>query len=260
MFPVMAALLLLAACDRGTEEARRVETPAPPPSVPVVTEPPVTPAPSPVCANEATIAGDPARQVGGSTSGDVDGDGAADSIHLASDPAGAVGCSAFVVVDVGSSTLAAPTWELGAQGGLPQPRVNSLAQVDDKPGLEVVVDEAAGASTQFVGLYTFDGGDLKRVTISGGTKSEIASGTTDLFPYGGSVGHLDAVDCSEQGGVVISSATPSSTATVYDVTRRFYSLSGTKLKLDDEKSASVPIDQLNRFPEFAAGPFGSCGR
>jgi hypothetical protein len=217
---------------------------------------------APGCPNQTAVANDPARQVGSTVTTDVDGDGATDEVHLASDGAGGEGCSAFVVVELASSTVvAAPVWEVGSQGGLPAPRIHGFVDIDGAGGQEILVDEAAGASTQFVGAFIYIEEGLERVTVSGGLSESSAAGTESLFPYGGSVGHVEAVDCAEEGTVVVSTATPGPTQNgqaLYEIERRFYAFDGAVLETEDVETAEIPIARLNRFPEYASSPFGSC--
>lgn len=265
-FPLAVTLLVLVACSGGAENEEL------PPGV-VEGSAPVAPpvatsaAPSPTtttaagCSNETAVASDPGLRVGTAREADVDGDGDLDTVALASDPAGPAGCSWFVVADIGDSVVAEPVWEVGPESGLPQPQLRGLLDIDGQPGSEILVDEAAGASTQFVGAFVFVEGDLERVTAEGG----IAEGTgsfDDLFPFGGSVGHIEAVDCvGEQ--VVVSTATPSSDQDemaegIYEVERRFYEFDGATLERIDTERVDAPVDQLDRFPEFGTSPFVSC--
>lgn len=266
-FPVLVAAAVLAACSADPDPASDLPpgvTEGSPNVLPATVTPSATPtAGSGGCANEDAVASDPVRQIGPSTEADIDGDDVADRVSLAADPSGPEGCRTFLVIKLGSaSTVAAPVWEIGSQGGLPQPRVHGFIDIDGRPGAEVVVDEAAGASTQFVGAFVLAGEELRRITIAGDPEPETAPGGSDLFPYGGSVGHLSAVDCTEDG-VVISAATPGTEpgdagTGNYDIERRFYTLDGSVLKKGDVEVHHVPIDQLERFREYAAGPFGSC--
>jgi len=230
--------------------------------------PGVSPATSPTsasagaCANEAAIAGDPARQIGTTSSADVDGDGLQDRIRLAMDPAGPPGCAAFVVAALANgSVVAAPVWEIGPQGGLSQPDVLGVADIDGDSGREILVNEAAGASTQFVGAFVFLDGDLARVTVTGGFASEVP-GAADLFAYGGSVGHIEAVDCTAEG-IVVSSAVPSDETAAggeitYEVERRFFRFDGSVAERADVSVHTVTADELDRFREFGSAPFGTC--
>ena len=268
-FPLLAVSLLVVACsgDRGGDElppgvaegSPSIGVAAPTASAAPTTQPVAT-----VCANEEAVAGDPARQIGASTSTDVDGDGAPDEVKLASDPQGTTGCIAFVAVETATGDLAAaPVWELGTEGGLPQPRVHGFVDIDGRAGDEILVDEAAGASTQFVGAFVYLDGSLRRVTVEGGLDGAPGSQAGDLFPYGGSVGHIEAVDCIGEGSIVISSATPSSDLgdaeqRLYEIERRVYAFNGAILEREDMQTHRVPIDELDRFPEYSSSPFGSC--
>jgi hypothetical protein len=72
------------------------------------------------------------------------------------------------------------------------------------------------------------------------------------------VGHVEAVDCTTDGRVVLSSAIPKEDR--YQVSRRFFRPSGSTLNLEPAatRRAVVTLNQLEDFPEFAASPFGTC--
>lgn len=264
-FPAVAVAALLISCSPEPDATSDL----PPgvvegsPSVAVGTN---APSPSviataPECPNESAIAADPARQIGPSSRADVDGDGIEDAVRLSADPSGPDGCATFLVVELANvSVVSAPAWEIGSEGGLPQPRIHGFVDIDGNPGKEILIDEAAGASTQFVGAFVYVDGDLERVTVRGGIGSDV--GSSDLFPYGGSVGHVEAVDCTDEG-IVVSSAAPGldqadAARGIYEVERRFYSFDGSVLEKRRTETEDVPIDELNRFPEYSAAPFGSC--
>ena len=195
---------------------------------------------------------------------DVDGDGASDDVHVAMDDAGGEGCAAFLVVErADGETVAAPVWEIGAQGGLPAPRINGFVDIDGRPGVEVLVDEAAGASTQFIGAFVYLDDDFQRITVEGGVEGTVGvPGASDLFPYGGSVGHFEMVDCAGER-VVVASATPSdepgaAEGGIYEYRRRFYSFDGATLEKEDTEVHEVPVTGFGRFEEFGGSPFGNC--
>lgn len=265
-FPLLLVAAVAMSCSSGDPEEKGL-----PPGV-VEGAPTVivtTPGPSPTssvttsdCPNESAIADDRARQVGPTSTADVDGDGVQDEVGLATDPAGPEGCATFVVVRIGGVTVtSAPVWEVGAEGGLPQPRIHGFTNIDGRPGAEVLIDEAAGASTQFVGAFVYIDEDLERITAKGGLAPE-GGPFDDLFPYGGSVGHIEAVDCTADG-IVVSTAVPSGGSAgggsvVYEVERRLFTYDGAVLEEQETESEEVPIEDLDRFPEYSASPFGSC--
>ncbi|HET7483674.1 MAG TPA: hypothetical protein VFK89_12535, partial [Actinomycetota bacterium] len=199
-------------------------------------------------------------QRGPSLRADVDGDALADEIYVALDPASGPPCAAFVVVVTASGPISEPVWEMGSQAGLPEPRLHGTVDINGDGVPEILVDEAVGASTQFVGALIATDGDLRRVEPGGN-----GDGATDgLFAYGGSVGHLEGVGCASEDRVVMSVATPGTSQQdvadgVYDVHRRFYELDGSTLKLDTTEEKHLPADRLDtELPEFATGPFGNC--
>jgi hypothetical protein len=207
-----------------------------------------------VCPNQGRVTSDPSARIGGSLEGDLDGDGGAEEVSLAFDEGGAHGCQAFVVVDGPELAKAIALDGFDPALGLPQPRLHGLAEVDTVPGSEVIVDLVAGAATQFVGLFTMSGGKLARVVVEG---DEFPA--DDLFPYGGSVGHVEASDCTQDPGtVVVSIATPRGED--YRVTRRFFTVEGAspRMVLASTERKRVAFEELGRFPEYVSSPFGAC--
>lgn len=239
--PLLAVCLLLAACSGDEPEPRARKAP------------PMTAAPAPdyACPNQEAVIEDVSLRTGITQSGDVDADGDADTVSVHYDAEGAPGCQGFVVVETAAGGIlsgALETWR--SEFGLPMPTLNRLADVDGEPGEDVVVNMGAGASTQFVGVVVEDGGVLRQVTTD--VPGQAADG---MFAFGGSVGHIEAVDCAPEG-IRVSFATPD--GDVYRVERRLFHLSGTELVQDAKDVERVPIEELDRFPEYAASPFGSC--
>ena len=230
--------------------------PAPAPS-------PMSRAPTLACSNQDAVARNDDLRSGGVLTGDVTGDGSEDRVSIRLDPQGASRCEAFLVVESGDSVTAGPIAGVGSEGGLGDPSLNSLAEINGEGGLEIVVNEAAGASTQFVGVFTFEGDGLARVMSEGGEAELWTGASQGLFPFGGSVGHIEAVDCT-RGGVVVTGGTPAEGRAameqgIYVVVRRVLEIEGATLGTADVVRAKVPIDELaERFPEFETSPFGSC--
>jgi hypothetical protein len=149
---------------------------------------------------------------------------------------------------------------MGAQGGLPEPRIHELVDIDGDGASEVVVDEAAGASTQFVGAFAISDGALERLRPTGNEGGTLEA--EGLFAYGGSVGHIDGVGCAS-GEIVVSGAVPGDAPgdlahQIYRVDRRFYEIDGSTLKLDRTEKLRLPANRLEGLPEFSLGPFGNC--
>jgi hypothetical protein len=220
--------------------------------------------PTLACPNEAAVASDAGLRIGGTLSGDVSADGTDDDVSLHLDESAPIGCQAFVVVETEAGVRAAPVWLLGADGGLPAPSLSLLVRIGGGSGAEVLVNEASGASTQFVGAFTMTGGSLQRLQLGEATGAgPPGAGMEGLFAFGGSVGHLEAVDCTSDG-IVVSVAVPAEGRSAfargtYEVTRRLFELSDATLVLASRERARLPIDDLNaEFPEFARSPFLSC--
>jgi hypothetical protein len=249
------ALALVPACVSSSPSAGPPATVSPPggEATPSPTDGPTSGTAS-GCPNERGVTSDPSARIGGSLNGDVDGDGSPDDVSLAFDNTGALGCQAFLMVESSGESEVLSIESFDRAFGLPQPRLNTVAEVDTAPGSEVAVDLVAGASTQFVGLFTMTGGELARVEVEG---DEFP--TDDLFPYGGSVGHVEASDCAgAPGTIVISTATPRGDD--YQVTRRFFRFKGSTPRVEPSSTERdrVAFEDLGRFPEYRSSPFGGC--
>lgn len=202
---------------------------------------------------EAVVAG-ASKRAPGRLRGDVDGDGRSETVWLAIDDRAEAECQVFLAVGSGSGVRSTPVVQPELNLALSPPSLIGLAPVDLEPGLEVVVDLVAGASTRFAGLFGIGGGDLRRIEFDG--PGAVAR---DLFAYGGSVTHLDGVDCAElRGTLVVTSATPR--ADRYAVVRRYYRITdgGAALLPRRTEHHVVEPKALNRYPELASPPFAGC--
>ncbi len=219
------------------------------------------------CPKAPQVIADEDLRVTAQLNADVDGDGVEDRSHIHVDQTAALGCQAFLIVETSSDGLhAVPTWEIGDQGGLTEPSFNVAVQINEEPGSELVVNEIAGASTQFVGVYSFTDGELVRVGATGIEAALWPAQSDSLFPFGGSVGHLEAVDClrGEPGTVVVTTGSPARERAeqdqgIYVITRRVLGLQEAELELRDVVRARVGVNDLfQEFPEYTSSPFGSC--
>ncbi|MEA2452096.1 MAG: hypothetical protein QOG04_806 [Actinomycetota bacterium] len=214
------------------------------------------------CSNElsATENTSPAGQ---EASGDVDGDGSDDKVTIALDPAGDRGCKSFLVVtardgDAIYSTAVDPS---GVPRSLPAPSLSSLVELNGDPGLEAIVNVEAGASTQFVAAFTLTDRGLEQIAVEGKGPGPFAETGQDLFAFGGSVGHIEGVDCGDNGLVHLVAAIPvGDSAETYRVDHRFFRPDGTKLVLDSSLNATerLSASDLATVPGFSTSPFGSC--
>lgn len=216
------------------------------------------------CPGQADVVGNDEARLGGGVTGDIDGDGREDEIYMTENEAADRGCSTFLTVRLvrgdNAEIVSEPIWKSGAQGGLEQPRINSLVQIDGREGLEILVDEMSGASTQFVGAFTFVDGTLERIEAPEATEDIWSGAAEGVFPYGGSVGHIEGADCHADGGIVVSAALPAGpAANTYVVVRRYFDIEGAELTLrDTERPIATAKEVFEDFPEFRASPFGSC--
>lgn len=194
-------------------------------------------------------------KLGGDVAADITGDGTEDLAGLVRDESGEIGCRDFLVAETEGGALVTSLNDPGGDYGLADPRIHALAEIDAEPGAEIVVDLDQGASTQFVGIFTVHDGDLQRVRVPA------EGGLSDLFPYGGSVGHIETSDCGEdEGTVIVSFATP--VGDRYQVKRSVYRFEGVELVLDRSASEriSVAAEEVQDLPEYRSAPFGSCAR
>ena len=251
MVPVRTTLLVLivistiaAACDSGSSGASR----AAPNSSPSARRSPDSPAPD--CPNQDEVVSTPEALRPGRMTGDVDGDGADDTLLLAVDPDSPQGCRAFIVVETATGPLVEEISDPDISFDLGLPTIDGVVPVDGRPGDEIVVRILTGASTLFVGLFTVLDGELERVEVTG---EEAQYG--NLFPSGGSVGHMEGSDCAELG-IVVSLALPKGAR--YEVTRTHYTFSGTRLEPAATESAVVAAGRLDKYPEFGGPPFSFC--
>ena len=192
------------------------------------------------------------RPQGRSVSGDVEGDGRRERVYVVVDRTEEPGCRGLLVVR-GRSSLAAVGIDEGVTSfELGLPRLNSLVDIDSEEGLEIVVDVAQGASTAFVAVFSMTSG-----TLEGVRPPRLPNIPTGLFAHGGSVGHLDAVDC--RGDLVmVSSAMARGRG--YKVTRRFLEPRSAEWRLRGSltERRSVRAQSIARFDEFSGPPFASC--
>lgn len=161
-----------------------------------------TPETTDQCSNQAEAERSAVEQAE-AVPGDIDGDGGPESIFVVTDEGGSPGCIGFVVVDLEGELASVAVSYPDIDPGFGFPSLSSVASINDLEGEEIVVNVTAGASTQFVSVYTFDGTGLLEVAYENGFGDEAAG----VFGFGGSVGHVEAIDCLADR-VVASTATP----------------------------------------------------
>jgi hypothetical protein len=262
LFASMVFTLLLGACG-GDREPQAEETGTPIPVETPTEEVTPTRRPTPTEAScpdaDAAVTDDSARQPG-RLAGDLEEDGIRDVVSLSVDRAGEEGCQAFVVAESDGDVRSVPIAVPDIPFSLGFPRLISMPLIDDRPGAEIVVGVAAGASTQFAAIYTVDdGGQLVQVVREG-----VVDPRENLLAFGGSVGHQDAFDCAPEKGegvVVVSEATPTGEGARFEYTRRFFVPRAPALYAEDpslEEEGSVRFNRFETLHEFPNAPFGSC--
>jgi hypothetical protein len=238
----LSALLLLfclaAACDGSS-------SPGP--------ETPTSAAPSTSCSNEEELATDE-RAHKGELEGDVTGDGEADVVLIAIDEEAQIGCRAllFVISEDRTSAVSLDSEDTDMDLGLPA--LEGIKQVDGDGGSDVIVNLAAGASTLFASVFVFADSGLEQIQIEGSQPP-----VENLFAHGGGVSSLSAVDCGEDGAVVVSTAMAEGRR--YRVERHTYEFEDEVLVLDSSRDETRrrSLQSIPRsFPEFSGPPFSSC--
>ena len=214
------------------------------------------------CDNEASVL-DSFTPAPGATQGDLDDDGRSDRVQIVHEEAAPPGCGSFLIAITSEVTFSAPVDPAGEPRALEEPSILGVTDVDERPGDEVVMLLETGASTQFAGVFTLTTSGLERLTLEGRGPGPFATEESGaaLFPFGGSVGHVEAVDCAPAGGIVMSAATPAgASAESYRVERRYFRSDGTRLVLDRSATEREVVEglDLGNFPEFRGSPFLSC--
>jgi hypothetical protein len=194
---------------------------------------------------------------GPALSGDTDGDARPDRISV---ERRGKSCRFRIVVRRRQTELRAPLADVACgrdvEGGLP--RLEGLAAVDPRPGAEIVVDVWSGASTEFSALWTVRSSRLEQLRFPA-----CCSGS---FPYYGSVGHDERVDCvAGQPGVIVSSSARLLAVTGkrqrLAVVRRFYRISGSTVTRTRSERHRVVTRADPPYPEWREPqPFPSCSR
>lgn len=250
LLAVAAVSIMSGACDDSSPAPPAAPSRSTPPASPPLAEPPQD---AGRCENEQRVL-DEGEILGGRVRGDVDGDGSPDEVYVVADPEATGDCRNFLVVEFEGQRIATPTNDEGVEHALPAPRIHALVQIDGEGGEEVLVDLEQGASTQFLGMFTFLDGALRRVQVA-----EITD-FGNLFPYGGSVGHLEASNCSDRAGADVSVAVATANTTDYTIRTRLYEMRGARLvplPREDQPRIMVGSD-LDRIQGFATSPFGDC--
>jgi hypothetical protein len=131
----------------------------------------------------------------------------------------------------------------------PDPHVAVLAELDRRPGLEVVVQIAHGAYMEFADIWTYRGGALRRY-----------AGREPHLSYGASVGTgAHVVGCSRRAGVVLIS--DRSYPPQGRIVRRWYRAEDLRLKLIRTKTIAWNSEQAPPFPEFREPqPLATCAK
>lgn len=211
------------------------------------------------CANQESALADKSLRQPGRLAGELDDDGVRDDVHLVTDPSGDLGCQAFVVVESEGAVRAAAIEVPQFQFEMGFPRLIGLPLIDDRPGAEIVIGVAAGASTQFAAVFTSVEGRIVPVLRKGAANLE-----QSLLAFGGSVGHQEGFDCAPEvgaGAVVVSEARPVGNGAKFEYVRRFFFPQTPTVFAEDEslrEEGSVRFDRFDSLHEFPNAPFGSC--
>jgi hypothetical protein len=212
-----------------------------------------TEAPSTSCPNEEELSSDGRARRGG-LKGDVTGDGEVDDVFIAVDEGAEFGCRALLFVSSGDRTSAVSLDVEETTPGLGLPVLSAIKQVDGEGGADVIANMAAGASTQFAGVFVFADGNLEQIQIEGSQPP-----VENLFAHGGGVAQLSAVDCASDDGVLVSTAVAEGRR--YRVDRHTYEFDNGMIARNPTKDETRRVTLRSvpsSFPEFAGPPFSSC--
>lgn len=208
------------------------------------------------CPNEERVVAGAGRRRRGRLIADLDGRPGSERAWIALTPGERVDCSAWLVVDgaFGRKVVPLAATDDFASEALGLPALAGGARIDSRAGAEIVVDVAAGASTTFAAVFSFFEDTVVKVDVRGR-----GAPPDDLFPYGGSVAHVNAVDCAGPATVMTTQAQAS--ARRYSVTRRLFSADGPvwrALPQRTERGSATPRRLAAVWPEFGSFPFSSC--
>ena len=180
--------------------------------------------------------------VRGPLRGDFDADGVTDAVYTQARVGLDGDCEYFVVVTTADGTHSR---RVGGDPDALSPALAPflLADVNEVPGQEIMVEVDRGAYAQIVRLYTMAGGRLVPIRGFGGR---------DVWVEGSSTGNGSVFDCAggRAGSVIAGEYHYTRDARGYTVRRSLYSLSGrsaVRVRVDE---AEVPLSRLGRFPEL----------
>lgn len=186
---------------------------------------------------------------------DIDGDGSADRIYaLARRMPLRETCRYFLVAETDTSTYRAPirARELGLDDDYSLPSYfipHSAAQLDARPGLELLIGVHHGAAVEIGTIYTLSNGTLVRLDIS--------DEPIDTFVYAGSLCCGGALNC-DNDALVYSGYGRANNGRGYVVTRRFYVVSGSSLIRTGIEKRPARDGELDRFKEFGGLALSHC--
>jgi hypothetical protein len=154
--------------------------------------------------------------------GEVTGDARPDTVALVPVRPAPAECSLFLVV---KSTDHVRPLALREQreNAFVRPALSGLGPIDRRAGLEIVAKLHEGASTEFAAVFTVAGDRIRQIVLDQLGYSE--------FGFGGSVTHVDTVDCvrGAPGEVVQHGAgSEDPTGQRWVVERRIYRVVGTR--------------------------------
>lgn len=225
---------------------------------PIATAPEPTQSPASRCLSEDEATADASLRKPGSLQGDVDGDGLEDEVFVAVDPQAEESCRYFLIVESsgGAKVIPITTSAFGPADDVVA--VEAMVELNDQPGLEIVVDVWHGAATEFAAVFTM----VDRQPIRVDTASRRRVGY--LFAYGGSLSALSGMDCTGKPGIIVVSGAHAE-GNEWFIERNYFSFDGGELQrygqrerhrlLQKEREA---LTLKQDFPEFEPIAFPNC--
>ncbi len=185
--------------------------------------------------------------------GDLDGDGGIDRVEVLTDEARPEGCRYVLRVQTsGASALVAAIAPLAWPGTAPEPLM--VAEIDGRPGLEVVVELSPAAVYRPGAVFTLLDGGLARMELRGTDPADLFP-LDDEFPAG--------VDCTTNAGAIVVTtgvfADGGADDGRWEITRTTYRARGTSFQPAATETHVVEVGtETERWPELAGEPFRGC--
>lgn len=192
--------------------------------------------------------------------GDIDADGQDDEVFIEeSGPERRPRCRFVVVAETANGRLRGRIWQEELRSPvqteeLGLPRLETLREIDRRPGLEAVITVSESATTRYAALFSYRRGAFMRLVLTG-----VGLVAPNVFPVGGAVTATSDVDCSLNAKpgevVVLTSSVLDPKNDTWLVTHRFFEAGSAGLSLARTERRRLP-DKGKQWEEGSI--FGQC--